>query len=533
MAPSKCCALGLVLLASSSALGASPFLAAQYELELTRFTDVFPLRQRLAKEPLLLETGAEAFFAAGFSSANVFPYRLSKVEDACSVLLRFSDGKTFVTPTHTFPGKLNVIPYSDKSAAEDASGNIRGGDAVVAQYFPPGSIGFAIKHHRPSSRFVDFGAAVPAPGTMEEIKLQDTHIQIVMGVESSGTPRVITVNNPQDYQDGGFGDAKIPGDYPMIFCRPSFPERLPADVQRMFVENIRTMAIAFNTVSVFPERYNGGDPLAAKSPQKVGEHVRMMIKAVAGDSEARHFFDREENQMYCAELAFVASSAGVLFPLNWNTIRQLGVSENEWKKFRAEVRTHNAHDPARPSFFLSNNLNKRIADVRLAELEEIAQLKPINQYPGSKADKNALAFAPMSVADILESFLRVYLPRKELGENVAPYQAEMLKVTKAGLIQMMDVKARTPQARAALALVDEFIAVIGKQYDSYEVFRNAVNPLLARARQLSGPLEASGQGLFTPPSLFHLVLNGSHTGGQIGLEYVGHGFHFSLVQPKN
>lgn len=55
-----------------------------------------------------------------------------------------------------------------------------------------------------------------------------------------------------------------------------------------------------------------------------------------------------------------------------------------------------------------------------------------------------------------------------------------------------------------------------------------MTPLLDQARQITGP-RGDGNGLFTPPSLFHVVAQGKQPGGLLGLEYVGHGVHFSLV----
>ena len=38
--------------------------------------------------------------------------------------------------------------------------------------------------------------------------------------------------------------------------------------------------------------------------------------------------------------------------------------------------------------------------------------------------------------------------------------------------------------------------------------------------------------LFVPPALIHFVAKGHCSGGLLGVEYVGHGLHFSLVRPR-
>lgn len=487
-------------------------------------------------------------------ATNQFPYQLTGLEEAFTLQMQLGS-KTYNVGSHLFGGKVNPIPYGDEETVVDASGHKHRGDDAVAQYFPPGAIGFAIKHHRPFHRVLRMQAEVnpnlplselagkPLPGPLsvsrepglgmakEEIKLQDTHIEIVMGVMRDGKPGVITVNNPQDYQEGGFGDENISGDYPMVFTRPVLPAYVPEKIRALFIENIRTMAVGFNTVSKFPPNYDGGDPLAANTPEKVREHVKMMVKAVAGNEEARDYFRRPENFMYCAELAFVSTTAGLLVPLNQKSMEQLGVAPEEWEQFKVQVALHNQHDAEKPSFFVRHNRNFRLHLIQLADLSQLETLKPVAEYsdvPGKEGQK--LAFQPMTMADIVEGFMRLDFPRKEMGEDLAPYQARALVLMKPGLLQMMALDPLSPQAMAVSMLYDQIVATVEKKYASYDAFRAAVAPLLQKARGISGPI-GTGQGLFTPPSLFHFVLKGINTeGGLITLQYVGHGLHYSLVK---
>lgn len=488
---------------------------------------------------------------------NKFPYHLTSVEDVFTLQMQLGSGKTYNVPSHLFGGKLNVIPYADEEPALDAAGKPHRGDAAVAQYYAPGEIGFAIKHHRPFHRILRMEPAVntnallselatkPLPTTLplsqepdlgmakEEIKLQDTHIEIVVGVMREGQPGVITVNNPQDYQEGGFGDESEPGDYPMVFTKPVLPAYVPDKVRPLFTENIRTMAVGFNTVSKFPPNYDGGDPLAANTPEKIREHVKMMVKAVAGNEEAQDYFRKPENFMYCAELAFVSTTAGLLVPLNSKSMAQLGVSPEEWAAFKAQVVRHNLHDPEQPSFFVRNNRNYRLHLIQLADLSQLEALKPVPEYSDKPAaESQKLAFKPMTMADIIEGFMRLDFPRKEMGEDLAPYQARALVMMKPGLLQMMALDPASPQAAGVSLLYDQVVATVEKKYPSYDAFRAALAPVLQKAQNISGPV-GTGQGLFTPPSLFHLVLKGMNTeGGLLTLQYVGHGLHYSVLKPQ-
>jgi hypothetical protein len=503
----------------------------EYQIDLDALNRVFG---RLPSSLTLTPDKPATFDTPGSAGPVGFPNRITKVEEAFMVQMRLGEGKSFDARTHLFGDKVNIIPYGDGDEVPDAAGRTHRGDEVVAHYFPPGEIGYAIKHHRPMYRVLGGTTEVAPKEAKEEIKLQDTHIEIVMGVRRNGRPGVITVNNPQNYQEGGFGDDSRVGDYPMIFVKPAFPNYLPAEVRALLVENIRTMAVGFNTVSRFPDDYNGGDPLSAYNLAKVREFVKMMVKAVAGDAEAREFFYRKENYMYCAELAFVSTSAGLLVPLNRENILKLGVTEHEWAAFKREVALHNQQDAARPSFFVEHNANERIHLIPLADLEKLDSLKPLPEYSGGRTgESEKLMFKPLTMADIVEGFMRLYFPREEQGEQIAPYQAKVLALMKPGLLEMMAVDPASPEGKAAGRLFDEMIAAVGKQYPSYQAFRKELAPLLQKARTMTGPRDGGGEGLFTPPSLFHLVLKGINAdAGLISLQYVGHGLHFATVKPK-
>lgn len=464
-----------------------------------------------------------------------FASEITRIEDLFTVRIEMPNGENIDAPTHLFDGAINIIPYGDSDVVSDAAGNRHRGDEVVSHYFPPGEIGFAIKHHRPFNRRLLVTAKERVDGSTDDIKLQDTHIAIVVGVKRDGQAGVVTVNNPQSYQHGCFGDDHAPGDYPMIFVKPIFPSYVPIDAQRLLIDNIRTMAVAFNTVTVFPPadvaNYDGGDPLAASTPESVREHVKMMVQAVAGNAKARKFFQDKAHYVYCAELAFLSASAGVLVPLNRDNILKLGVTEREWQTFKQEVSLHNAHKSDEPSFFVRNNQNKTIRFIDLADLDKLDSLKPVAEYSDSSdVDAGKLAFRPLTMADIVDGFMRLTFPREQLGESIANYQADILEHMKPGLFEMLKIEPSSAEADAVGQICAEIVTVVRKKYANYREFRAALEPLLAEARAVTG---GSPSGLFAPPSLFHLVAKGINADdGLMRLQYIGHGLHFTMVKPR-
>jgi len=173
----------------------------------------------------------------------------------------------------------------------------------------------------------------------------------------------------------------------------------------------------------------------------------------------------------------------------------------------------------------------------------------------------------MTMADIVQHFLRTHIPRDPalqkgtpldgMAEQVAPMQAGVLAKMEDGLYDSMKVppadqpggeqrKRSLEQAQlmslpATLAagqqvrftvkdVFDGIVATVGKSYGSYAEFQQAVQPWLMVARKVTGPRGDTGEGLFVPPSLLHTIAQGAHPGGFLGLKYLGHGLHFSLVK---
>ncbi len=426
-------------------------------------------------------------------------------------------------PTHLFGEAVNVIPYSNEDGEKTAAGEVfERGDQEIAKVFKKGQVGIAVKHHRSEFPTLDLNTADPK--TMKEhFKLQDTHIEIVVGVERDGKPGAMTINNPQNYENGAFGDEK----YAMIFLRPVYPSYLSAADVTAYEANIRTMLLGFNAVTNFPGDYNGGDPLGARDVARIKEHVKNMVLALDGDEAAKAYFADKANQVYCAELAFIAFSAGMHVPLNDDTMIPL-VGEAAWKRFQEHVAAHNA---GRESPFTTLNKNERaslVTDLTIAP----SSLRPIADVAPAK-DKDKLAFQPMTMSDIVEQFLRTHMPRELLGEDLAPLQGGVLEQMRPGLLETMgmdQLPATDPKRAAVEELYTRIVAVVGTKHASYAAFRAAVEPLLAQARMMTGPRGDTGEGLFVPPSLYHVVAQGKHLGGLLGMQYEGHGVHVSAVK---
>jgi len=457
-----------------------------------------------------------------------------KPEDAWTARVSIG-GQVIAAPTHLFGPVLNVIPYSNEDGVKDATGAVFArGDQVIAKYFTPGQIGIGLKMHRPEHRDIDLDNA-DAANMKEDFKLQDTHIELVVGVEKAehGKPGAITLNNPQNYENGRFGNKT----YSMIFLRPELPDYAVAHEQA-YTDNIRLALVGFNAVTNFPGDYNGGDPLGARNPDRVREYVDQMVRAIAGEQAAREWFEAPDNLVYCAELAFLSLSAGVIQPINATSMVPR-VGQQTWDAYVAEIEKHNrgvdefqaSGNITEPSAFLALNDNKRVGMVRInlapEALEPIAELSP-----DPETARQLLAYRPMTMSDIVEQFMRTHIPRETLGEALAPAQGGALAKMKPGLLEKMgmdQLPTTDPKRVAVEALFDKIVEVVATPFADYAAFRKALEPLLAQARVITGPRGDSGEGLFTPPSLFHVAAQGKHS-ALLQMQYEGHGVHVSAVR---
>jgi hypothetical protein len=185
--------------------------------------------------------------------------------------------------------------------------------------------------------------------------------------------------------------------------------------------------------------------------------------------------------------------------------------------------------------FVDLNSNKLAALVQFQIASE--SLRPVFEYAPSgeqPIEAHKLAFKPMTMADILEQAIRSYFPREDIGEELAPIQAIILEKMKPSLIEMLGMGTlpeTDPRRQKVEELYSAIVNVTGKQYHDYSAFRKALEPHLEAARVITGPRPGTqiGEGFFVPPSLLHLVAQKKYGEGILGLNYIGHGLHFSLV----
>lgn len=445
---------------------------------------------------------------------------MKTVEDAFMVRVELGD-VAFDAPTHLFGGPVNIIPYHNEDNVQDAAGvTWERGDQAISQAFGLGTVGFVIKHHRPEHRLLN--PDILTGDIKEQAKLQVTHLGIVVGVEREGQLGAITLNNPQTYESGRFGTP----DYPMIFAKPKWPEYLDSNQTQSFNDNTLLMMAGFNAVSNFPSDYNGGDPLGAHNVELLETYTANMVRAITGDADAQAFFKEPATQLYCAELGFVGMSAGLHFPLNAETMVPM-VGQETWDEFSNQVKLHNAGEE---SAFTLLNANDQVQYLRFTMPPE--DLAAMHTYsPDADALASKLAFKPMTMADVVQQFLRTHVPREYLGEALAPVQGKLLAAMKPGLLEAMamdTIPAEDPRRVAVDQLFVALVEVVSVSYADYQEFQKAIAPLMAQARLMTGPRDDSGTGYFVPPSLYHVVTQGKHEGGLIGLSYVGHGLHVSV-----
>ncbi len=373
---------------------------------------------------------------------------VKSLRDLYSVNMKFKDPMdpsrtlTMKARTHVIGKKIKVVGYGATETATDASGNTMAYDKGLAKMVKPGDLALYVKGHRPEHRTLDTTRVDPA-NMKEHFKLQDTHIGIAVGVKRNGKAGAITLNNPQSYQQGRFGDRTYGG----FFVKPDMPKHLTKTQQRGYKNNIRNYMMGFNAVSNFPGNYNGGDPLAVNNPAAMRKAVANMVLAIAGQgvqannqaaagsvaAKAKQWFADPKNQIYCAELAFVSMSAGMAIPLNWKGVKGLTgidgakIDEQTWGRFQKAMKDHNAGKATR---FTTLNENPQAKLVKLApERGTLAGNRVgISGVPKDlmgeasyrAGGKARLALKPQTMAGIVEGFLATHVPRgKRAGVDTA------------------------------------------------------------------------------------------------------------------
>ena len=153
--------------------------------------------------------------------------QVNNLRDLFSVNMKFKDPLnptntlTMKARTHVIGKKMKVVGYGANETSTDASGNSRAYDVELGKMVKPGDFALYVKGHRPEHRSLDTTRVDPA-NMKEHFKLQDTHIGIAVGVKRNGKNGAITLNNPQSYQQGRFGDKTYGG----FFVKPVMGKHL-------------------------------------------------------------------------------------------------------------------------------------------------------------------------------------------------------------------------------------------------------------------------------------------------------------------
>lgn len=446
-------------------------------------------------------------------AAEMWGRQFASAAEIFSTSTDLPGGASIVVPTHTLAqSNLRVIPYNDREEPEAG---------LMAQLIEPGSLAISIKHN----------SASPNPDPKERAKLQCRHIQIAVGVKDNGGNAVVTLNNPMAYDNGAF-TKKDEKNYPMLLIRPrlkaAVSRLLTESEERQYMDNVRTWALIANTFTKFPGngRYNGNDPLATRSIPDIKVLGGKLVEALLGSDSAKAWLEAPENQVYCAEFAHVSFNLGLYIPLNRSV---LGGQVDDVGQALSSRK------------FLKFNRNVQAKKVGLTMAPE--NLQPISDRLGFEALApadgesfgNGLAIEPFTMADMLEEAMKALVPRENLGEEVAPLQAEMLNAARKGLLELTglnELPVNDAKRASATALFKQLIGVVGKEYENYDAFRSAVNPFMEVAKRMAGP-RGDEAGLFIPPHCFLIratdALEGKNSKGLLTWEYIGHGVHESLV----
>ena len=414
-----------------------------------------------------------------------------KTEDLFSTTTQFSTG-VVKAPTHMVglnSEDLILLPYESVEAPYHKS---------LVGKIEPGEIGISIMHHSP----------IPDSNPKESIKLQCTHIQLVMGVKAG----VVTINNPSKYLAGSFGDKS----YPMIISKIKSNGRVPGDLWTKYEKNIRTWAVIANAFTVFPDDYNGSDPLKVRTKEQLIEFGNYLLEALCGDEGAREWLRHPNQHLYCAELAFIAMNLGLYFPIS-----EMKIGSDLFSRVKAALAEFD---------FVAKTQNPVIDQIEISVAEE--EFPSYSHFVGSGEIKDGfwsnLIVRPYFASDMIERYIQAVVPRNMLGEEEgSQFQKELVKKIKLPLFEMLNLPEKMRDKFESLFA--DLVSIIGIEYRSYEEFRDAIEPRLIEISKL-----ASHDGkAYIPPSLYLDELTKNQIGisnGIVRWEYVGHGIHKSVIK---
>lgn len=457
---------------------------------------------------------------------QVWQCRADSLFDLFCTRTAFHGAEPIIAPTHTLGLReqdIRLIAF-DNPGAEDPEAD-ESNQPDIARFIAPGEFAVAIRYrYRNNSR-----------DPLDEIKLRCFHSQVAIGVEKEREAGVISLANPQRFflkrnrrrtPRGLFGTPA----HVLIFLKPVFPGRLEAVQIRRYVDNITAWTAIANTFSVFPRKeFNGKDPLTTTDQEKIATLGEQLLEALLGESAAFKWLNSPENRVYCGELIHLGLNLGLYHPLS-----RAHLGEEKY----ATVKSRLAGPEA-----LSTNPNHYIRRMKLTLAAN--ELEPIDRacdFSGEHLSPEPyfdtrLAVQPFTLADMLEVFVQMTVPREEMGEKVAPLQVQLLEKIKPEFFKAAGNGEMPPDDpnRAQIELFyQKLISVVGREYGDYQEFIARVAPFIRAAREF--PEQFKALNAFMPPHCFlaraREYLQGKPRQGILGWQYLGHGLHRSLLKPR-
>lgn len=408
----------------------------------------------------------------------------------------FSDGRKIKSFPHLIGLKedeLKIISYDNSNGTEQLS---------LAKAMGKRRIAISIKHH----------AQKASDDSLEIMKLQCSHAQLVV---RSGAD-VLTLNNPQSYEEGLFGDES----YPMIFLMPNYQIEMSEEKVLAYDKNIIAWASLINTYSHFPGDYNGGDPLTAKNLKEAHYFGKKVLDAFLGNADAIEWLKLEDNKLYCAEMVFLALTLGSTFPLTekFLSLELVSSLRKAFQDKRLSLVNEN------PQF---TKLNIDLPDSSLMPLRLVSE-EVINNGFG-----DGLAIQPMLVSDMITSYIKNTVPRRELGESCGKYQVELLQKSKQFLNMFLPHQEIQNSSSKINSLISKLEIVLGSEHGSYLAFQTTLKAILSEIDNEVARI-SSASNMFIPPHAFlvRAIENKveNRVKGIFAIDYLGHGVHQSLTQ---
>ena len=402
----------------------------------------------------------------------------------------FSDGKKISSFPHLLgldEAKIVPIPY----------GNSKGiNQEELVKLMDKRRVLVSLKHHASSP-------ILNKP--KESMKLQSTHAQMI--VRSGDT--VMSLNNPQGYEDGLFGDES----YPMMFFGLDFPEDVTEEEIRSYENNMILWGLAINHFSTFPNDYNGGDPLMCRNNSELSVYGDRVIDALLGDTASKNFLMKPENGLYCAEMVFGLICLGVQHPLSASAL-----GNEKFNRVKEAFLSRN---------FLSDSENPQISSVEM--IFPLDSLKPLRaEYDsGDGYFGEGLAIQPMLCSELITSFIKYSVPRKRLGEDSGLYQLELLD--HAGVFLKEYLPEDSLKRGSTLdTLLSKLKGILASNHGTYENFKERLVPVLSSIDDEVEKVSNTGNTFFPPHCFLVRALENTKEGkvkGALGLSYFGHGVH--------